>query len=285
MEFIIITGMSGAGKSRAVAALEDVGFYCIDNMPPSMIPKFAEMCFQSGGKISKVAFVTDGRGANMFERFFEGLDELHGAGYEYKILYLDASDATLIKRYKETRRKHPFADMFEGSVSKAIDYERKILEPMKNKADFVVDTTKLSPLQLKDHLLGIFLEGHNTKIVVNVMSFGFKYGVPLDADLMFDVRCFPNPFYVDELKAQTGLDEPVRDYVMKSEQAREFMGKLYDMVDFLMPLYVEEGKTQLVISIGCTGGRHRSVAMAEALAGHINGKTFNAVVSHRDITK
>ena len=285
MEFVIVTGMSGAGKTRAVAALEDAGFYCIDNMPPSMIPKFAEICFQSGGKISRVAFVADSRGANMFERFFEGLEELVNLGYGYKMLFLDASDEVLIKRYKETRRKHPLADSFGGSVSAAIQQERQVLSKLKANSDYVIDTSSLTPAQLKERVLKLFTKADRVALTINIISFGFKYGVPADADLVFDVRFMTNPFYVDELKHLTGLDQPVQDYVLSNQYTKSFIQKLYDMIDFLIPLYIEEGKSYLVIGIGCTGGKHRSVTIAGELFRHITDKIGPCSISHRDIEK
>jgi UPF0042 nucleotide-binding protein len=283
MEFVIITGISGAGKSRAANAFEDMGFYCVDNMPPSLIQKFAEICAQSNGNISKVAFVTDVRGGSLFESLFVEIDKLRQSNFDFKLLFLDASDETIVKRYKETRRKHPLDNLF-GSVTEAIANERRILQPVRERADYIIDTTNLSLAQLRDRITTIFAEGNKKdNIIVNCMSFGFKFGIPIDADLVFDVRCFPNPFYIDELKPLTGLDEKVRDYVFSFKETNEFMDKLYDMIDFLLPFYIAEGKTHLTISIGCTGGKHRSVAMSEKLCDHINDKGYYAVVSHRDI--
>ncbi|MDP4153839.1 MAG: RNase adapter RapZ [Bacillota bacterium] len=285
MEFIIVSGMSGAGKTRAVAALEDIGFYCVDNMPPALIPRFAEICFQSGGKISKVAFVTDARGANMLDKFFEGLDELKKSGFEYKILFLEASDETLIKRYKETRRKHPLADMYGGSVYAAINAERELLAGIKKQATYILDTSKINSQQLKEYLCEIFSKDTKHSMIITVQSFGFKYGAPADADLVFDVRCFPNPFYIDELKNKTGLDKEVRDYVFGFPETNIFVDKLCDMISFLIPLYMEEGKTSLTIAIGCTGGKHRSTCIAEKLNKYINDNVTYSVITHRDIAK
>lgn len=286
MEFVIVSGMSGAGKSRAAAVLEDIGFYCIDNMPPALIPKFAEICFQAGGKMEKVALVTDVRGINLSKSFFEGMADLKGSGYDYKLIFLDASDETLVSRYKETRRRHPLLDQCGGSIIEAIRAEREVMEDLKSMADTVIDTSKLSPMQLRDHMMRIFVEGKSQNLVVNVMSFGFKYGAPADADLIFDVRCLPNPYYILELKAKTGLDHEVYEYVFSFEEANTLFDKLSDLISFLLPLYMEEGKAQLIIAFGCTGGKHRSVSFAERLGAYLNEKGLaHAVVSHRDIAK
>lgn len=285
MDFIIITGLSGAGKSRAIDALEDIGFYCVDNMPPSLIPKFADLCYQSGGKVNRVAIVTDIRGGDFFEDFFQELDYMKSKGVKYKILFLDANDTVLIHRYKETRRRHPLTDMFNGSVELAIKAERKILMPARERADYVVDTSLLTAQQLKQKIMGIFSTGSTEGLLIDCMSFGFKYGIPAEADLVFDVRCLPNPFYIDELKMKTGLDKEVRDYVMQSEKSVELLAKLTDLVDFLLPMYRDEGKSHLVIAVGCTGGKHRSVTFAENIYKHLSGLGLRTTVNHRDITK
>lgn len=284
MAFVIITGLSGAGKSRAVNALEDIGFYCVDNMPPALIPKFAELCLQTNGKINDVAIVTDVRGGTLFNSLFEGLDELKKQGGSYKILFLDADDSVLMRRFKETRRKHPLLEP-GASISDAITLERELLRPARERADYIIDTSNLSPAQLKERITVLFLGDNRTGLMVNCMSFGFKYGTPTEGDLIFDVRCFPNPFYVDSLKKLTGLDAPVKDFVFSSEKTCTFMTKLFDMIDFLLPLYIEEGKSQLVVAIGCTGGKHRSVAIAEALYRHLLEKGIRTAVNHRDIQK
>jgi UPF0042 nucleotide-binding protein len=284
LSFIIVTGVSGAGKSRAVNALEDIGFYCVDNMPPTLIPKFAELCMQTQGKITDIAIVTDVRGGALFNSLFEGLEELKKQGCDYKILFIDADDSVIKRRFKETRRKHPLSEA-GISIEDALKEERQILRPARERADYIIDTTNLSPAQLKQRLTVLFLGDNKTGLFVNCVSFGFKYGTPTEGDLVFDVRCFPNPFYVDELKKLTGLDDPVRDYVFASPTTQGFVVRLFDMIDYLTPLYIEEGKSQLVVCIGCTGGKHRSVAIAEALYKHLLEKGIRTAVNHRDIQK
>lgn len=284
MAIVIVTGVSGAGKSRAANALEDIGFYCVDNMPPALIPKFAELCLQTDGKIKNMAIVTDVRGGDLFNSLFTDLEELRKQGGDYKILFLDADDSVLIRRFKETRRKHPLSTP-GGSIQEALETERAILRPARERADYIIDTTNLSPAQLRERLTVLFLGDKRTGLIVNCMSFGFKYGPATEGDLVFDVRCFPNPFYIDSLKRLTGLDAAVRDYVFSSDVTRQFMVKLFDLIDFLLPLYIEEGKSQLVVAIGCTGGKHRSVAIAEALYRHLLEKGVPTAVNHRDIQK
>ncbi len=285
MDFLIVTGLSGAGKSRAVDALEDIGFYCVDNMPPQLISKVAEICLAGNSQINRIAIVTDMRGGDMFYGLFEQLDELKDKGLEYKLLFLDASNAELIRRYKETRRRHPLADVVKGGLEEAIRNERILLKPARERADYIIDTTHLSANELKQRMNNIFLDNIRNSMLVNVMSFGFKYGVPAEADLVFDVRCLPNPFYVDELKPKTGLDEEVRDYVMNSEDSKMLLEKLKDLVSFLIPLYQKEGKTQLMIGMGCTGGKHRSVTFAELMYQYLSEQNQNVRVLHRDISK
>lgn len=285
MDFLIVTGLSGAGKSRAVDALEDIGFYCVDNVPPQLISKVAEICLAGNSKIRRVAVVTDLRGGDMFYGLFEELDQMRDKGLTYKLLFLDASDAELIRRYKETRRRHPLAGVVSGGIAEAIRNERVLLRPARERADYVIDTTHLSANELKQRMNNIFLDSIQNSMLINVMSFGFKYGSPSEADLVFDVRCLPNPFYVDALKPKTGLDPEVREYVMDSDNSRELLEKLRDLVGFLVPLYQKEGKSQLIIGVGCTGGKHRSVTFAEALYQFLAERGYNVRVVHRDISK
>ena len=285
MEFIIVTGLSGAGKSRVVTALEDIGYYCVDNMPPKLLPKFAELCRQSEENLSRVAMVVDVRGGQMFGDLYDALASIRQMGSDYKILFLDCEDQVLARRYKETRRQHPLVSAGFNNVQDAIAAERELLKTLFDRADYLINTTHLSPTQLKERITELFLGGSAQAMMVQCLSFGFKYGYPSEADLVFDVRCFPNPFYEPELKNKTGLDKDVRDYVMESEEVKGFEKRLYDMVDYMLPLYRNEGKSQLVIAIGCTGGKHRSVVLAEALSQHIYQLGYRVMVNHRDIGK
>ena len=285
MEFLIVTGLSGAGKSRAVDALEDIGFYCVDNIPPKLIPTFYDLCAKAGNTFSRVAVVTDIRGGDMFSSLFETLDDLKNEDKHYRILFLDANDYVLINRFKETRRKHPLAENNLGSLEQAVKLEREILRPVREKADYIIDTSFLSPAQLKERISNLFLGDASQALMVHCVSFGFKYGIPTEADLVFDVRCLPNPFYIEELKHLTGLDEPVYSYVMKWEQTKGVVQRLISLIDFMLPLYCDEGKSQLVIAIGCTGGKHRSVALAQLLYDHLLENGHRTSVNHRDIQK
>lgn len=281
MEFVIITGMSGAGKSQSMKAMEDIGYYCMDNLPPALLPKFAELCYQSKRSIDKVAVVVDIRGGIFFEDLFKGLEDLSGEGLKYRILFLDAEDNVLIKRYKELRRPHPLNP--NGRIIEGIIEERKLLEEVKKKADYVIDTSKLTIGMLKEEISKIFVEGKELrKLTISVVSFGFKHGILLDADLVFDVRFIPNPYYIPELRELTGKDENVREYVFAWEQTKTFTKKLIDMLEFLIPYYIKEGKTQLIIGIGCTGGKHRSVAIANNIEYKLKENGHRAIVSHRD---
>ena len=285
MEFLIVTGLSGAGKSRAVDALEDIGFYCVDNIPPKLIPTFYDLCAKAGDTFSRVAVVTDIRGGDMFSSLFETLDDLKNEDKHYRILFLDANDYVLINRFKETRRKHPLAENNLGSLEQAVKLEREILRPVREKADYIIDTSFLSPAQLKERISNRFLGDASQALMVHCVSFGFKYGIPTEADLVFDVRCLPNPFYIEELKHLTGLDEPVYSYVMKWEQTKGVVQRLISLIDYMLPLYCDEGKSQLVIAIGCTGGKHRSVALAQLLYDHLLENGHRTSVNHRDIQK
>ena len=283
MDFVIVTGLSGSGKSKAVDALEDIGFFCVDNMPPSFIEKFYELCAEE--EMEKVAVVTDSRGGYLFHSVSKTLDILDGKNIDYKIMFFECSDEVLYKRYKETRRKHPLSDDCEGSVMASVKKEREMLETLRGRADYLIDTTQLSPAQLKERISDIFLGDSVKGLRITCMSFGFKYGAPTEADMVFDVRCLPNPFYIDELSDKTGLDSEVYDYVMEKPETKGFADRLFDMMDYLIPLYSDEGKSSLVIAIGCTGGKHRSVTLAEALARHISESGLKAATVHRDITK
>ena len=283
MEFIIISGLSGAGKSKAASFMEDMGFFCVDNLPAPLIPKFAELGMAGTGEYDRVVLVTDVRSGTNFSALFQSLDALKGMKCPYRILYMDASDDVIIKRYKETRRSHPLAEECD-SLEGAIALERRMLAPLRERAEFVVDTSDLSTAKLRGELLRLFGRGSQEgAMTVSVTSFGFKHGLPREADLVFDVRFLPNPYYVQELRPRTGLDDGVRDYVFSGGAAGEFLEKLQDLVGFLLPKYVEEGKTALVVAVGCTGGHHRSVAIAHALAAYIRGRGYPVTESHRDL--
>ena len=285
MRFILISGLSGAGKSKAASFLEDMGYYVADNLPAPLIPKFAELCMAGQGQYQKVALVTDIRGGQTFDGLFDALDQLRDMGCAYQILFVEASLETIIKRYKETRRSHPLAKAGR-SLAEAVALERTALEPVRKRAEYVLDTSALSTAKLRGEMLRLFGEGDGRPAMsVSVISFGFKNGIPLEADLVFDVRCLPNPYYIAELRPQTGLDAGVRDFVFGYQQTRDLMVHLEGLLSFLLPLYVEEGKTALVIAVGCTGGHHRSVAVTRALADFIRQKGYNASESHRDMTR
>ena len=285
MQFIIVTGMSGSGKSSAIDVLEDMGYYCIDNMPPELITKFTEICNQSKGKLDKVAFVADIRGGDFFTKLTDIVEQMKAEQINMKILFLDSSDDAIVRRYKETRRKHPLDEVSYGNIRKAIETEREMLVAIKSKADYYIDTTSTSVAEFKERMYGIFLDQGDEYMHIDVRSFGFKFGSLSEGDIIFDVRCLPNPFYVPELKEKTGLSTEVSDYVMQFEDAKKLLVKLNDLLDFLIPLYKKEGKAQLVIAFGCTGGKHRSVTFAEAVTKHLKEKGFKVRVSHRDINK
>lgn len=283
MEFVIISGLSGAGKSRAASAMEDMGFYVVDNLPAPLIPRFAELCMAGGMKYDRVALVTDVRSGQTFDGLFEALNALEGMGCQYKILFMEADPQTVIARYKETRRIHPMAQNGR-TLQEAVAQEARILEPVRARAAYIVDTSGFTPAQLRGEILRLFRTGSAAGCMrVNVISFGFKHGIPLDADLVFDVRFLPNPYYIAELREHTGLEENVRSFVFSYQQTRDFMGHLEHMIGFLLPQYVEEGKTVLEVAVGCTGGQHRSVALAHALAEFIRQKGYPATENHRDM--
>ena len=285
MEFIIISGLSGAGKSKAAASLEDVGFYVVDNLPAALIPRLAELCMAGGGIYDRVALVSDIRGGQTFDPLFEALSALESMGCRYKILFVEATVQTIITRYKETRRSHPL--LANGrSLPEAVEQEKSMLAPVRQRAEYIIDTSTFSSAKLRGEMLRLFGgRGNAPAMSVNVTSFGFKYGIPMEADLVFDVRFLPNPYYITELRPQTGLDEAVCSFVFGYQQARDFMGHLEQMMGFLLPQYVEEGKTVLVIAIGCTGGHHRSVALTHALTEFIRRKGYQATENHRDMTR
>ncbi|MFR1480682.1 MAG: RNase adapter RapZ [Hydrogeniiclostridium mannosilyticum] len=265
--------------------MEDIGFYCVDNIPPQLIPTFHQLCRSAKQPFSRVAVVTDIRGGDMFNTLFDSLEQLRNERMDYKILFLDAADFVLSNRFKETRRKHPLADSYMGSLEQAVKLEREVLRPVRERADFIIDTSFLSPAQLKERISSLFLGNASDALMIHCVSFGFKYGVPAESDLVFDVRCLPNPFYVEELKNLTGLDEPVRSYVMRWEQTKGVVQRLISLIDYMLPLYCDEGKSQLMISIGCTGGKHRSVTLAQLLYNHLVEAGRRASVNHRDIRK
>ncbi|MDD5931055.1 MAG: RNase adapter RapZ [Oscillospiraceae bacterium] len=283
MKTLIISGLSGAGKSKAASFLEDMGYYIVDNMPAAMILKFAEFCAGGSSRYDRVALVYDVRTATSFTELFDVLDQLKTMVSECRMLFLEASADTIIHRYKETRRRHPLADRTD-TLEQAVLQEREVLAPVRSQADFVIDTTYLSTAQLRQELLRIFEEeGEKGGMRVTVTSFGFKHGLPLEADLVFDVRCLPNPYYIEELRHQTGLDAPVSDYVFGFPQSEELTERLKALLDFTLPLYAEEGKTGLVIAVGCTGGHHRSVAVARRLASFCRQQGYCVLECHRDI--
>ena len=281
MEFLVITGMSGAGKSQAMKVMEDMNYYCMDNLPPILLTKFAELCHESKKSIDKVAVVVDIRSGAFFDSLFKGLEELEKMDISYKILFLDAQDNTLIKRYKELRRPHPLN--VDGSIIDGIKQERILLDEVKKKANYIIDTSNLTLGMLKEEMSIIFLEGNETRnISILVNSFGFKNGTLLDGDLVFDVRFIPNPYYIPELREFTGENERVKEYVFKSPETGVFVTKTTDMLEFLIPYYIREGKSQLIVGIGCTGGKHRSVAIANKIGDILKNNGHRVQVSHRD---
>ncbi|MBD1381470.1 RNase adapter RapZ [Metabacillus arenae] len=282
-QMVIITGMSGAGKTVAIQSFEDLGYFCVDNLPPTLLPKFLELMKESGSKMNKVALVMDLRGREFFDSLFQALDDIsEKAWITPRILFLDAKDSTLVTRYKETRRSHPLATT--GLPLEGIKMERELLEELKGRAQLIYDTSELKPRELRDKILKHFATNEEHTFSVNVVSFGFKYGLPIDADLVYDVRFLPNPHYIDYMRPQTGLDEEVSSYVLKWNETQKFLEKVTDLLAFMLPYYKREGKSQLVIAIGCTGGQHRSVTLAEYIAKHFT-KDYNTHVSHRDIER
>lgn len=283
MEFLIISGMSGAGKSQAADILEDMGYYCVDNMPLALLPRFAELCLASRGRYDHVALVTDVRERESVDGLLPALDGLWDMGLEYRILYIEADVPTIVRRYKSSRRPHPMQEP-GGTIDDAVRREARALEPVRERADYIINTSGLTTAMLQSRIREL-LGRADKRFAVTVTAFGYKYGLPLDADLVFDVRFLPNPYYVSELRPLSGLDEGVARFVLDRDETREFMDRLTALLDFVMPLYAEEGRYTLHIAIGCTGGRHRSVAVADALARRLSEKSGNVTAAFRDIEK
>mgnify|MGYP002521543616 FL=1 len=281
---IIVTGMSGAGKSHAVQVLEDIGYFCIDNIPPVLIPKFAELCIKGGERVRHVALIADIRGGQFFDAMSQSLKELQEQGVDYEIVFIEASDQALIRRYKETRRVHPLAP--HSRLSQGIAEERRRLAILRKQADFIIDTSNLKPKELKEILIKKYAINDGKKSLnVTVVSFGFKHGMPIDADIVDDVRFLPNPYYIEEYRHKSGRVPAVREYVESFPVTAAFKKKWFDMIDFLLPNYEREGKSQLVIAVGCTGGMHRSICMAEAMYKHLKENGIDVTIEHRDLYK
>lgn len=282
LNLVIITGLSGSGKTQALQSLEDMGFFCVDNLPPSLLEKFVELCAQSQGKIEKAAVVCDLRGGEFFSSLNQTLEDLIQAGYRYEILFLEASDDVLVNRYKESRRRHPVSP--QGNILDGIRFEREHLAELRGKAHKIIDSSDLTTAQMKSKVRELFgKENDPARMSVSIVSFGFKFGIPLDADMIMDVRFLPNPYYIDKLKPLTGKDKEVSKYVLTNPIAAEFMERFLSMLEFVLPHYLNEGKSHLVIGIGCTGGQHRSVAIVEKTAKFLRKKNFFCTVNHRDI--
>ena len=282
MRFLIVTGQSGAGKSRTASTLEDLGYYCVDNLPPELITQFAEVCLATTGRFDRVALVSDVRAGQNFDGLLSSLDALDAMGCKYSIVYVEAETDAIIKRYKETRRSHPLYK--DGTpLAVAVEKEKRLLARVRAKADFIINTTSMSTARLRSELIRLFEDQPQRAMVVNILSFGFKYGIPMDADLVLDVRFLPNPYYIADLKPKSGLNADVRDFVFSYQQTQDYMQKLEDLLAYTLPLYFEEGKTALVIAVGCTGGRHRSVAVAKEIGDFVAKRGYPTVVNHRDI--
>ncbi len=287
MEFVIISGMSGAGKTSALHIMEDIGYYCVDNIPTSLLQTLYKLCKDSSDRaMERVAVVVDVRGNGDYEVMYDDLENFKKNNEGVSILYIDAKVDSLIVRYKETRRRHPLTERLkDGSVAAAVKEEQRLLVPVKTLADYSIDTTFMSIKQLRERIISMFLENSSNSIMLTFMSFGFKYGIPLESDLIIDVRCLPNPFYIAELKEHTGLEKCIQDYVLDSEETQEFVKRLIDWLDYSLPLYLKEGKSELVVGIGCTGGKHRSVTIAELLDNYFMEKGYKCIVQHRDVKK
>lgn len=282
-ELIVITGLSGAGKSSAIGFMEDAGYYCIDNMPPALLSTFLELIDNRSGK-KRVAVVIDARSTDDFTYLLNVLNTLEES-YDIRVVYLDIKTHVALKRYTLTRRKHPYANRFNGDIESALRYEKEMLSPLRQRADHVIDTSDITESQLKNRLSEILFGNEREIMNIHVISFGFKHGIPNDADFVIDVRCLPNPYWVEGLRKKTGLDEEVKKYIFSFEESNQLLEKLIDMLDFLNPLYIKEGKSQIVFAVGCTGGNHRSVAIAEALKEHFAKRWANVSVNHRDINR
>lgn len=282
IRLVIITGMSGAGKTQVVRVMEDLGYFCVDNLPPMLISKFFELCSQSGGAVHKIALVVDIRGGEFFDSLLETLEEMESQGHLYEILFLEAADETLIRRYKESRRRHPMAQ--QGRISEGILKERAKLSPIRGRATHIIDTSSLSNNELREQIIGLFASDQEyERMNITVVSFGFKYGIPMDADMVFDVRFLPNPFYVESLRRHSGEEPDVAEYIWKWPITQQFMKKLGGLIDFLIPNYIKEGKSQLILAIGCTGGLHRSVFVARRIYEELRKKGYKVNLEHRDL--
>jgi len=282
MNFLIVTGLSGAGKSMAVNALEDIGFFCIDNIPIALLPRIVDFALQGENQLSRVAVVMDVLGVRNSDQLEQALADLDAKKTDYEILFLDASNDTIQRRYKETRRQHPIAVTDHVPIQEAIERERRLLRPLRSRAKYVIDTSLLSAAQNKERICGLFLDKGKSPMALTVVSFGFKYGLPQEADLVLDVRCLPNPFYVPELKNLTGMDQAVVDYVMAAPESRELLRRYENMLEYALPLYVKEGKSQLMIAVGCTGGKHRSITFARKIGEFCQKLGYDPSVQHRD---
>ena len=282
MNFLIVTGLSGAGKSMAVNALEDIGFFCIDNIPIALLQRIVDFALQGENQLSRVAVVMDVRGVRNSDQLEQALADLDAKKTDYEILFLDASNDTIQRRYKETRRQHPIAVTDHVPIQEAIERERRLLRPLRSRAKYVIDTSLLSAAQNKERICGLFLDKGKSPMALTVVSFGFKYGLPQEADLVLDVRCLPNPFYVPELKNLTGMDQAVVDYVMAAPESRELLRRYENMLEYALPLYVKEGKSQLMIAVGCTGGKHRSITFARKIGEFCQKLGYDPSVQHRD---
>ncbi|RDY21979.1 RNase adapter RapZ [Criibacterium bergeronii] len=282
MKIVIITGMSGSGKSEAMNVMEDMGYYCIDNLPPEIIPKMVTLSADSKGTLNKIALGVDIRGYQFLEEINNALNFLEESGFDYQIIFLESSDETIVKRYKMSRRRHPLSN--GDDILQGIFKEKTLLADIRKKADYIVDTSNFLPIDLRGEIMSLFNDDiKNKELMITIVSFGFKYGIPIDADLVFDVRFMPNPYYVIEMRHHTGNDQDVQDYVMNNETSIEFIKKLEDILDFLIPMYIKEGKNHLVIAIGCTGGRHRSVTVSNLIYSYLLKQKYSVFLKHRDI--